>query len=143
MTVELGTVLHGASVLAESLDRTLESFTFGNTGSIDSLAYFKDISLDLFAEFVFFCIFKTELSDISLCRNVRFFKVSHLGLVHAVAVNDLFPAALILVDDSFLFVNEAYLPYLPGCFPLRGAAFSFAAVSRCPQRLYFAPACSY
>ena len=47
MTVELGTVSHGSSVLAMSLDGALEAFTFGNSGGINPIADGEDICLDL------------------------------------------------------------------------------------------------
>ena len=62
MAVILGTVSHGSSGLAVTLDRALESLPLGNSGSIYLIAVCKDISLDLLCQAVLFCIFKTELS---------------------------------------------------------------------------------
>ena len=47
MTVELGTVSHGSSGLAISLDSALEAFTFGNSGSVDLVALGEDVCLNL------------------------------------------------------------------------------------------------
>ena len=66
MTMELGTVLHGSSVLAEALNCTLESLTFGNCGSIYLVSLGKDVSLDLISELVLLCVLKAKLSDIFL-----------------------------------------------------------------------------
>ena len=62
MTVELGTVLHRSSVLAESLDGALEAFTFGDCRCIYMIADRKDVCLDLLRNLVLACVLKTELS---------------------------------------------------------------------------------
>ena len=46
MTMEFGTMSHRSSVLTMSLDRTLEAFTFGNSGCVDLVASCEDVSLD-------------------------------------------------------------------------------------------------
>ena len=52
MAMELGTVLHRASVLAETLDRALEAFALRNSRGIDMIAGCEDVSLDLIADLV-------------------------------------------------------------------------------------------
>src|SRR5699024_3862411 len=47
MTMELGTVSHRSSVLTKSLDRALESLTFGDRGCVNLVASRKDVCLDL------------------------------------------------------------------------------------------------
>ena len=56
-------------MLTVSLDRTLESLTFGDRSCINSVACFEDVSLDLASKCVLFCILKLELSYESLAGN--------------------------------------------------------------------------
>ena len=109
MTMEFRTVSHRTSVLSMSLDCTLESFTFGNSGCINFVSSCKYISFDLASKCIFLCVVKSELSDISLSGYTSFCKMSHLSLVNAMSVNDFFLSVLVLVDDSFLLVNKANL----------------------------------
>ena len=52
MTMELGAVSHRSSVLAISLDSTLESFTLGNSCNINLIACCEDFCLDfIFTEY--------------------------------------------------------------------------------------------
>ena len=62
MAVELGTVGHGASVLAEPFHRTLETFTFGNSGYIHLISGSKDIRFNLILYGIILCILKAKLS---------------------------------------------------------------------------------
>ena len=107
--MEFGTMLHRSSVLTKSLDRTLETFTFGNCGSINLVACCEDISFNLCTESIFFCIFKFEFSYISLGCRAGFLEMSLHSLVYAVCVNDFFLSACIFVDDLVFLVNEANL----------------------------------
>src|SRR5699024_8362530 len=61
VTMELGTMSHRSSALAVTLDRALESFTFGDCCRIDVVAFREDISLDLLRQCIFLCIVKSEL----------------------------------------------------------------------------------
>ena len=69
MSVELGTVLHRSSVLAESLDRALISLTFGNGSRVDLVTDLENVSLDLVCYLVVCSILESELSEISLRSN--------------------------------------------------------------------------
>ena len=64
MAMEFGTVSHGTSVLAVSLDRALESLTFGDRGHINSVTVRKDIRLDLASKCIFFCVLQLQFSYI-------------------------------------------------------------------------------
>ena len=109
MAVELGAVLHRSSVLSESLDGALKSFTFGNGCSIYLIALCKDIGLDLCSQSVLLGILETELAHISLGADAGLLEMSHLRLVCAVEVNHLPVAAGVLVDDPLLLVHKAHL----------------------------------
>ena len=109
MTMEFRTVSHRTSVLSMSLDCTLESFTFGNSGCINFVSSCKYISFDLASKCIFLCVVKSELSDISLAGNACLIEVSFQCLVYAMSVNDFFLSVLIFVNDSFLLVNKANL----------------------------------
>ena len=100
---------HGTSVLSVSLDRALESFSFGDRRCVDLISGFKYISLDLISKCIIAHIFKFELSHISFGGNPCLVKMTFHGLAHAMSVNDLFLSILVLVGDSFFLVNEAYL----------------------------------
>ena len=109
MTVEFGTMGHGASVLSMSFDRALETLALGDRGSIYLIACRKDIRFDLFAQFIFFGILEFEFPYISLARNAGFIKMSFHGFRCAVSVDHFFFAALILIDDSVLLIDKTYL----------------------------------
>src|SRR5699024_2960808 len=109
VTVELGTMSHGSSVLSVSLDRALEAFTLGDSCGVYFIANLKDISFDLLCWSILLCVLKSELLYVSLSRNTGFCEMSLLSLCQAVAVNDLFLAAFIFVDDLVLLVNKSNL----------------------------------
>ena len=109
MTMEFGTVRHRSSVLSESLNRTLESLTFGNRRRIDLISRCKDIRFDLAARRIFFRIVKLELSYISFGRYAGLFKVSLHGFGNAVSVDYFFLTGRIFVDDSVFLINKANL----------------------------------
>ena len=104
--MELGTVSHRTSVLSQSLDSALESFTFGNCSSVDLVAFCKDISLDHIAKIVLCCVLKLELSHKSLAGYASLCKMSHLSLVNTMSVTTCFlPFASLLTTFSFLSTN--------------------------------------
>ena len=72
MTVELGTVGHGSSVLAVSSDRALIAFALGDGSDIDLVAFGEDVSLDLVFHTVISRVFKAELSDVTFVRDLCF-----------------------------------------------------------------------
>ena len=109
MAMELGTVLHGASVLSKSLDGALEAFSFGDTGYIHPVPFREDIRFDFRAKAVLIGVLKLKFPDISLRACSGFFEVSLLGFVCAMSVDDFLFAARVLVDDSVLLIHEADL----------------------------------
>ena len=76
MTMEFRTMSHRSSVLAVSLDRALETFTFGNSGCIHLIAVSEDVSFDLVLYRILFCVLETELADESLVGNTCLVEVS-------------------------------------------------------------------
>ena len=76
MTMEFGTMSHGTSVLTESLDCALESLTFGNSRCINLISGCKHIGFNFASECILLCIFKAELSDVSLAGYASLFEVS-------------------------------------------------------------------
>ena len=80
MTMELGAVSHRSSVLAISLDSTLESFTLGHSCNINLIACCEDFCLDFIFYRILFCVLKTEFSYKSLVRNAGLVKVALLRL---------------------------------------------------------------
>ena len=102
-------MFHRSSVLSQSLNSTLETFSFGDCGSVHFVAHRKNVSLNLSAQAVFPGIFQLKFPDISLSAHTRFLTVSHDSLVCAMHVNYFFLAAGILVYNHFLLVNKANL----------------------------------
>ena len=96
MAMELGTVCHRSSVLTVSLDRALESLTFGDRRRVHSVASLEDVRLDFAAERILVRILKLKLSDESLAGNACLIEMALLRLVCAVAVNHFFLTRLIL-----------------------------------------------
>ena len=94
--MELGTVSHRTSVLSQSLDSALESFSFGNCSSVDLVALCKDISLDHIAKIVICCVLKLELFHKTLAGYASLCKMSHLSLVYTMSVSYLLLAVCIL-----------------------------------------------
>ena len=107
--MEFGTVSHGASVLAMSLDGALESFTFGNSGCIHFISGSKDISFDFLSQCIFGRIVKFEFPYISLAGNSGFIEVAFFSLVNTMSVNNFFLTALVFVDNLFFLVYESNL----------------------------------
>ena len=81
VTVELGTMSHGSSVLSVSLDRALEAFTLGDCCGVYLIANLKDVSLDLLRRSVLAGVLKSELLYVSLSRNTGLCEMSLLSLV--------------------------------------------------------------
>ena len=109
VTMEFGTMGHGASVLSVSLDRALESFSFGNGRCVDLVPGCKHIRFDFASKRIFFSVFKFELSDISLAGYARLVKVSLHCLSNTVSVDNLSLSAFVHVGNSFLLVHKADL----------------------------------
>ena len=109
MAVELGAVLHGPPVLSQSLDGALETFSLGSRRCVDLVALSEDICLNLRSQAVFFSVLELELPDILLGAHACLLEMPLLRLVGAVPVDNLFPAACVLVDDSLLLVHKAHL----------------------------------
>src|SRR5699024_146422 len=82
MTMVFGTVSHGSSGLSVSLDRALETFTFGDCSCVDVIACSKDISFDFLSNFIFCSVLESELLQESLYRNVFFVKMSFCRFVY-------------------------------------------------------------
>ena len=82
MTVELGTVSHGSSVLSVSLDGALEALTFGDGRHINLVACGEDVCLNLLRQSVAFRILELQLSDVSLIGNAGLVKMAFERLVN-------------------------------------------------------------
>ena len=65
-----------------SLDRTLETFTFGNSCCINVIAVCKDISFNFLSYCIFSSVIKSELFNESLYCNASFVKVSFFRFVN-------------------------------------------------------------
>ena len=109
MTMELRTVLHGSSVLAESLDSALETFTLGNGCCIDLVAFSEDVCFDFLSKSVFGSILELKLSDKTLACCSGFFEMSLHSLCCAVSMDDFLFAFSVFVDDFVFLVYETYL----------------------------------
>jgi hypothetical protein len=109
MTVELGTVSHGSSVLTESLDSALEALALGDAGSIYMIAFSEDVGLDFLSQLIFGRVVKTELTNITLCGNAGLLEVACLRLVRAVTVSNGLNAVRVFRGDLFLVIYEADL----------------------------------
>ena len=80
MTMILGTVSHRSSGLAMSLDRALEAFSLGNSGSIYLVASCEHVSLDLLLYFIALSVIQLQLSDVSLVGDACLVKCTLLRL---------------------------------------------------------------
>ena len=109
MAMEFGTVSHGTSVLSESLDGALESFSFADCRSVDFVACREDISLDFLSQRILGCVFESEFSHISLAGDSGLVEVSLHRFIHTMSVNDFFLACLVSVDDPFLLIHKTDL----------------------------------
>ena len=109
MTVELGTVAHGSSVLSQSLDSALEAFTFCNCSDIDLVAFCEDVSLDLVAELVICSVFKFKFLNVLLNRCAGLVEVALHCLANAVAVSNFLVALLVNCGDSLFCLTKANL----------------------------------
>ena len=76
MSVELGTVSHGSSVLSVSLNRALETFSFGNRRRVDLVAGRENVSLDLILYGILFRVVKLQFADKSLVGNASLVKMA-------------------------------------------------------------------
>ena len=109
MTVEFRTVSHRSSVLTKSLDRALETFTFGNSSCVYFVAFCEDISFDLICKFVICSVLESEFANKSLAAYASFVKVTFLCFVHTMSVSDFFFACCIFADNFFFLINKTNL----------------------------------
>ena len=109
MSVELGTVLHGSSVLTKSLDCTLEAFSLGDRRCVDVISVSEDVCLDLIAYIVFSAVLKAELSDVSLGSGAGLLEMSCFSLGCTVSVCDLLIALAVLLNNLVFHIDKADL----------------------------------
>jgi len=109
MTMELGTVCHRSSALAMTLNRTLETFTFGNSSCVNLVACCKDISFNFLSKCILFSIFKSEFFYISLSGYACFIKMTFFSFCHTVSVSDGLLTTVVFCDNLFFLVNISNL----------------------------------
>ena len=102
-------MLHGSPVLTQSLNSTLEAFSFRDRSHIHLIADLKDICLYLCPYLIFRTVFKPELPDKLLGVNSGLLEMSHFRLIYSMSVCHGLVSSLVLGHNLFLLLSEADL----------------------------------